>query len=433
MHRSWRGNSRTARSRVGGASVAVALAWGATAFVGAPAVAEEVPAQSAPLDDSGYEEFVDEVIATDEAINSVAQDGAGNVVVRADLAQLDAAAQAELDAYENLVVIDDQPIQALAANDVVGGAGYAIDGASVCSFGFSAWSPSGTPAIITAGHCGTAGQRVDRTQPQRDDAAYYPSSSPGAAFWSDAAGRSVGAFAFSQWGGPGGTAGANGDVTSVDVAAIDVTNSALTLRPAVTDWTTEASGDLSASTIPVTAVGEARVGDSIVRSGRTSGMHSGTVLEVKSWTKVCEEVDPVPTGCHWVYGFRTDAVSLPGDSGGPFLRGTTALGVLSGGGNGTSFAADLNAGLAVTGGYTLQFAVAAPTVAATSAQADEQDRVWGTGEPGTTLVVEQAGAVTEVPIGADGSWSFAAPEAGQAAYSLSVKRGFDVSDEVLFQ
>ncbi|MEV4736977.1 MULTISPECIES: S1 family peptidase [unclassified Microbacterium] len=415
------------------ASAAIVLALGATAFVGAPAFAEEVSTQSAPLDDSGYEEFVDEVIATDDAINSIAQDGAGNVVVRADLAQLDAAAQAELDSYENLVVIDDQPIQALAANDIVGGAGYAIDGAGVCSFGFSAWSPSGKPAIITAGHCGTAGQRVDRTQPQRDAAAYYPNSGPGAAFWSDAAGRNVGTFAFSQWGGPGGTAGANGDVTSVDVAAITVTNSALRLRPAVTDWTTEASGDLSASTIPVTAVGEARVGDSIVRSGRTSGMHSGTVLEVKSWTKVCEKVTPVPTGCHWVYGFRTDAVSLPGDSGGPFMRGTTALGVLSGGGGGTSFAADLKAGLAVTGGYTLQLAVAAPAVTSTSAQAAEADQVSGTGEPGATLIVDQAGVVTEIPIAADGTWSFPAPDAGTAAYTLSVERGFDVSDAVVFQ
>lgn len=433
MHHSWRGNSRTARSRGSAASAAVVIALATTAFVGAPAAAEEVSAQSAPLDETGYESFVEDVIATDDAINSIAQDGSGNVVVRADLAQLDAAAESELAAYENLVVIDDQPIQALAANDVVGGAGYVIAGAGLCSFGFSAWSPAGTPAVITAGHCGTAGQQVDRSQPQKDDAAYYPGKSPGAGYWSDAAGRSVGTFAFSQWGGPGGTEGARGDLRSVDVAAIDVTNANLKLRPAVTDWKTFATGDLGASTIPVTSIGEARVGDQIVRSGRTTGMHGGTVLEVKSWTKVCEKTTPVPVGCHWVYGFRTDAVSAPGDSGGPFLRGNTALGVLSGGGNGTSFAADLKAGLAVTGGYTLQLAVSAPAVAATSAQADEQDRVWGTGEPGSTLLVDQAGVVTEVPIGSDGTWSFAAPEAGVTAYALSVKRGFDVSDPVVFQ
>lgn len=414
------------------ASVGMVLALGAGAFFAAPATAGEVAAESAPLDDAGYEAFVGEVIATDDAVNSIGQDGEGNIVVRADLAELDAAAQAELDSYENVVVIDDQPIQALAGTDVVGGAGYWI-GNSVCSVGFSAWSPTGKPAVITAGHCGVAGAKTDRSRPSKDDAAYYPGSSPRWERWTDPATRSLGTFAFSQWGGPGGTAGANGDVTSVDVAAIDVANPNLKLRPVVTDWTTFSGEDLSASTIPVTGVGEARVGDSIVRSGRTTGMQSGTVLEVKSWTRVCEKVEPVPVGCHWVYGFRTNAVSLPGDSGGPFLRGNTALGVLSGGGKGSSFAADIKAGLAVTGGYTLQFAVAAPAVASTSAEAAETDRITGTGEPGATLVVDQGGVITEVPIAADGTWAFAAADAGEAAYSLSVKRGFDVSDAVTFQ
>ena len=171
-----------------------------------------------------------------------------------------------------------------------------------------------------------AGQRVDRSQPQKDDAPFYPGKSPGAGYWSDVAGRNVGTFAFSQWGGPSGSEGANGDVGSVDVAAIDVTNTNLTLRPLVTDWKSVASGDLSTSAIKVTAIGDARVGDKIVRSGRTTGMQAGTVLEVKSWTKVCEKVTPTPVGCHWVYGFRTNAVARPGDSGGAFLRGTTAIG-----------------------------------------------------------------------------------------------------------
>ncbi|MFJ4223411.1 S1 family peptidase [Microbacterium sp. NPDC089695] len=433
MRNSFTRNGWVRRSGGCAASVAVVLALGAGAFIGAPAAASEVSTETAPLDDAGYQEFVGEVIATDDAINSIAQDGEGNVVVRADLDELDAAAQAELDSYENLIVIDDEPVQALAANDIVGGAGYITNGSSLCSFGFSAWSPSGTPAIITAGHCGTAGARVERSQPQRDDAPFYPNSGPGAAFWSNAAGRSVGTFAFSQWGGPSGTPGANGDVRSVDVAAINVTNANLRLRPAVTDWTSASTGDLSTSTIAVTGIGDARVGDRIVRSGRTSGLQSGTVLEIKSWTQVCERVTPTPSGCRWVYGFRTNAPSRPGDSGGSFLRGTTAIGVLPGGTSTTSFAADLKAGLAMTGGYTLQFAVAAPAVTATSAEAAQADRVWGTGEPGATLVVDQAGVITEVPIAADGTWSFDAPEAGVDAYSLSVKRGFDVSDPVAFQ
>lgn len=433
MRYSSTGEKRDARRGACAASLGMVLALGAGAFFVAPAAASEVATESAPLDDAGYEAFVSEMIATDDAVNSVGQDGDGNVVVRADLDQLDAAAQAELDSYENVVVIDDLPVQALAGTDVVGGAGYWI-GNSVCSIGFSAWSPTGAPAIITAGHCGKAGDRTERSRPSKDDAAYYPAPSPRKwERWVDPAARGIGTFAFSQYGGPGGTTGANGDITSVDVAAINVTNPNLKLRPVVTDWTTFAGEDLSASTIPVTGVGEARVGDRIVRSGRTTGMQSGTVLEVKSWTRVCEQVEPVPVGCRWVYGFRTNAASAGGDSGGPFLRGNTAIGVLSGGGPRSSFAADLTAGLAMTGGYTLQLAVAAPAVASTSAQAAEADRVTGTGEPGATLVVDQAGAITEVPIAADGTWAFDAPEAGETAYSLSVKRGFDVSDTVTFQ
>lgn len=218
----------------GGAAVSlgVGIALGAGAFLGAPAAASET---EAPLDDAGYEGFVDQVIALDDAINSIAQDGEDNVVVRADLGALDVQARAELESYGNVMIVDGEPIQALAANDVVGGAGYVIEGAGLCSFGFSAWSPSGEPAVITAGHCGTVGQRADRSRPSRDDAPYFPSSGPGAAYWADTAGRNVGTFAFSQWGGPNGSEGANGDMRSVDFAAIKVTNPNLRLRPAVTD------------------------------------------------------------------------------------------------------------------------------------------------------------------------------------------------------
>lgn len=161
-------------------------------------------------------------------------------------------------------------------------------------------------------------------------------------------------------------------------------------------------------------------------------MQAGTVLEVRSWTKVCEQVAPVQTGCHWVYGFRTNAVSRPGDSGGAFVRGTTALGVLSGGNNRTSFAADLSAGLAVSGGYTVQLAVAAPAVASSVAQSQERVASGAPASRGGTLVVERDGTVTEFAIDAQGAWSFDAGDGGGGPYALSVKRGYDVSDSVAF-
>ncbi len=426
----------TKQVRAAGAALA-ALALTASGVVLTPLAASAQGAtEVAPTDDKGYQAFVQDLISEDSAVTAVSQDGTGNIVVSAVAGTLSSGTVATLETYENVVLKDRPVAQAYAIDDVVGGAGYAVNRASVCSFGFSGWSPTGAPAIITAGHCGPTGATIERTLPSEDDAPYFPGFEPR---YTPAIMDSVGTMAFSQWGGPGGSEGGHGDLDSTDIAAIAVTNSDLRLRPLVTDWTSWESEDLSLSGTPITAVGTVQVGDQITRSGRSTGTTTGDVtgapgaevIEDKSWTRVCEVVTPVPTNCHWVYGFWTDADPRPGDSGGAYMRGTTAVGVLSGGGGGMSFATDLQNGLRLTGGYTVMLDLAEPIVTSDLAVAPN-GVVHGTGPAGLTLRVTLGSSTTELPIAADGTWSFRAPTAeGPHAYDLAViDDGFNVSDTV---
>lgn len=407
-------------------------------LVAPAAFASEVSADHAPTDDAGYREFVHELIAGDEAITGVSQDGAGNVIVAAVEGTLTEETRSQLAEYDNIVFKDRSVAQAHGTDDVVGGAGYAVEREGVCSFGFSGWSATGDPAIITAGHCGVQGSKVERTRPSDDDAPYFPAMEPR---YSPGILDPVGTFGFSQWGGPGNTEGSEEDLDSTDIAVIDVTNEDLTLLPKVTDWETWETEDLSASGTPVTAVGTARVGDPITRSGRSTGAASGvvedgpdgTVIEDKSWVRVCEVTTPVPANCHWVFGFWTDADSRPGDSGGPFVRGTTAVGVLSGGTDEMSFATDLVNGLRLTPGYTVMLDLDEPAVTSAATVAPG-GVVRGTGGAGLILTVTSGGSTFDVPVADDGTWSFAAPTTpGTVAYGLQISdAGYNRSESVSF-
>lgn len=434
------------RQSAGGVFVglaAVAIATGGMVFAPA-AVGAEV--ESAPTDDAGYQAFVQEVTSVDPAVTAVGQDRDGNIVVSAVDGTLADETVAALESYDNVVINDRPAIQAYSTNDLVGGAGYAsvspAQQGGVCSIGFSGWTPAGGPALITAGHCGPVGNKIFQTMPSADDAPYFPGREP--EYRPKLRPVPIGEMSFSQWGGPQGTEGAQGDFDSTDIAAIDVTNPDLALLPMVTDWTTWASEDLSLSGTPVTGVGTVEVGDVVTRSGRSTGVTSGvatgdpaassaTVVESKSWTRVCETITPVPVNCHWVYGFWTDAETRPGDSGGSYLHGTTAVGVLSGGSAGMSFATDLVNGLRLTPGYTIMLDLVEPSVIAPTTLAPGAE-VRGTGPAGLTLVVTEGGSDAEVVIAADGTWSFAAPTApGVFPFTLHVKdAGFNTSDSVPF-
>ncbi|MBW0254476.1 MULTISPECIES: S1 family peptidase [unclassified Cellulomonas] len=364
-----------------------------------------------------------------EGVEAVTADGDGNVVLLTTepVEELVDEAEEFVDGHGNVeVIVLDAPLTALASSDVVGGAGYAAYNplsfaAGLCSVGFTGFTPAGAPAVISAGHCTDDGDFTEAalTVPADDDAGGGDDISLLA---------ELGQFGFSQFGGPGNTPGADGDVTSTDVSVIDVANPDLTLLPAVTNWTTVA--DLSASTRPVTAVGRAQVDQNVVKSGRTTGFTSGSVLG-HGWAVVDGRE---------VAGFMTDVPAAEGDSGGAVLQGSTAVGLVSGGGTSggvpVMWAADLQAALARTGGYTVAVEVAAPAL---TGPADGSTilpgaTITGTAPADTVLSVQRGSeAPVDVPVSGAGTWSITAPtQAGAVTYTATARSGYSVSQALSF-
>ncbi|WP_431836508.1 hypothetical protein [Cellulomonas sp. Y8] len=364
-----------------------------------------------------------------EGVEAVTADGDGNVVLLTTEPAEELVDEAEefVDGHRNVeVIVLDAPLTALASSDVVGGAGYAAYNplsfaAGLCSVGFSGFSPAGAPAVISAGHCTDDGDFTEATLtvPADDDAGGGDDVSLLA---------ELGTFGFSQFGGPGNTPGTDGDVTSTDVSVIDVTNPDLTLLPAVSDWTTVA--DLAASTRPVTGVGRAQVDQGVVKSGRTTGFTSGSVLG-HGWAVVDGRE---------VAGFMTDVPAAEGDSGGAVLQGSTAVGLVSGGGTSggvpVMWAADLQTALARTGGYTVAVEVAAPAL---TGPVDGSTilpgaTITGTAPAGTVLSVQRGTeAPVDVPVTGAGTWSITAPtQAGPVTYTVTARSGYSTSQSLTF-
>ncbi|WP_026426038.1 S1 family peptidase [Actinokineospora inagensis] len=159
------------------------------------------------------------------------------------------------------------------AGQVVGGDAYYIDNAARCSVGFSVQG-----GFVSAGHCGQPGSSVagaDRS--------------------------AMGTFQGSTF--PG------NDYSWVE------TNSSWEPSPLVNGY---GNGDVT-----VGGSQEAGVGQSVCRSGSTSGWHCGTI-ESKNATVNYQEGT--------VYGLtETNACAEPGDSGGSWVSGDQAQGVTSGG------------------------------------------------------------------------------------------------------
>lgn len=81
--------------------------------------------------------------------------------------------------------------------------------------------------------------------------------------------------------------------------------------------------DLYSGSQDITSAGNATVGESVRRSGSTSGVHSGTVTALNATVNYAEGT---------VYGMiQTNVCAESGDSGGPLFDGGKALGLTSGG------------------------------------------------------------------------------------------------------
>lgn len=177
--------------------------------------------------------------------------------------------------------------------DLKGGQGYLRNPGDgylyACSIGFGVTQGS-TPAYVTAGHCGDAGENVF----------FEPSQ------WT--LGPKIGSFAASNFPNPG--------QTGNDYAWVRV-DSGHTVSPIVYGW---GKGDVT-----VRGGTEAAIGAAVCRSGRTSGWRCGTI-EAKNQTVNYSSGETI------LNLTRTTACSEGGDSGGSFI--TTpgqAQGVLSGG------------------------------------------------------------------------------------------------------
>lgn len=162
--------------------------------------------------------------------------------------------------------------------DLVGGDAIFI-GDGRCSVGFGARTPAGAPRMITAGHCTAKGGDVRGA----NDAPIGP----------------IRSSVFDR----------NGDWGVVDVGP---------------GWSpTSAVAGAGSAIVRVTGQATATPGTDVCRSGSTTGWHCGKVTALDVTANYA-------TGP--VEGLvLTSACSEPGDSGGSFVAGSSALGTLSGG------------------------------------------------------------------------------------------------------
>ncbi|MGB3444654.1 MAG: S1 family peptidase [Actinophytocola sp.] len=234
------------------------------------------------------------------AINGwTVDDRTNSVVVAVNSKKIDAAANTFLSSvkamHSSIRVVEESSSPATYA-DVVGGWPYWINYAGRCSVGFAVYG-----GFVSAGHCGTPGSTA-----------------------SDQNGALLGTFAGSQF--PG------NDFSYISAAA------------GVNLWGYVEGYDGYWYYV----YGSAQVpqGSGICRSGSTTGMWCGTLLD-RGWTV------NYPQGT--VYNLtRTNVCAEPGDSGGSWLSANQAQGVTSGGsGNcssgGTTYYQEVNPILATYG------------------------------------------------------------------------------------
>ncbi|GAA1847940.1 LPXTG cell wall anchor domain-containing protein [Brevibacterium marinum] len=318
-------------------TAAAALGLG-SAFVAGPAAAADKPDLNVQTD-AALQTAVHKNLADD---NGDLASEVGRFGVKGDTLVLGVSAKtdkvAELASkYDNVEVIVDskyKEAQPQGAKDLVGGAGYLMsvpsnaDSIGACSTGFAGWDSSGNQVVLTAGHCavdattGAEDRIIDLEKPSTAEAAGGDGFQP-------AGTGAPGTWGFHQYG---------SEITdddqvadedkAIDFAVIDVADG-FTSKAEVTDWTTAEDDDLSKSTTKISQIGTETPGASINKSGRTTGVTEGTVLDDP------EAFEYQNIGGRAVHGFEVTSDAGPfsdhGDSGGAVYQGDTAVGVISGG------------------------------------------------------------------------------------------------------
>ena len=156
-----------------------------------------------------------------------------------------------------------------------------FSGGSRCSLGFNVTAGDGSPAFLTAGHCGVAAEQWSDAQGGQPIATVDQSVFPG-----------EGDFALARYDDPA------------------------TAAPSEVD--------LGDQTLPISRAAEATVGQEVFRMGSTTGLADGQVLGLNATVNYPEGT---VTGL-----IQTNVCAEPGDSGGSmFTRDGLAVGLTSGG------------------------------------------------------------------------------------------------------
>ncbi|WP_311877950.1 S1 family peptidase [Microbacterium forte] len=438
-------------------------------FLGAPAAfaedgTEPTPAPTtasetaAPVETEAPAEGVSEQQAADIAKASAeagtelvalgeSADGGNVVVVTADSTASDSAIKgiaADRGFPDAEVVKVDRTLTSFAEGDVVGGQGYLSvspdlesfvagepgSAAWACSVGFSAFTPTGGPALLSAGHCafGASDEKLTDTTltvPGEEPAVGGEGALPDTI-------DLLGTFGFAQFGGADGGLGSNGESTATDISVIDLDEAAgWNPVPAVTDWTTagDSLSSLADSVIEIKSVAAPALGE-VSKSGRTTGFTTGVVDGddiLDGWASI---------DGHWVRGFSSNTLAGPGDSGGSVIQGDAAVGLISGGSEATeteeqfTWAASLVTALPRTGGYEVALDIDAPVITSPTDGAEVQPgtTVTGTAPGATEVTVSGFGADQTVAV-TDGAFSFVGPvELGEQAITVTARNGFSASD-----
>nr|WP_240518417.1 LPXTG cell wall anchor domain-containing protein [Brevibacterium aurantiacum] len=219
---------------------------------------------------------------------------------------------------------------------------------AACSTGFAGWDASGNQIVLTAGHCAVEADGETQTGILDMEKPSIAEAAGGEGFKQAGVGA-PGTWGFHQYGSEITTDGRVVDENkAIDFAVVNVADG-FTNKAEVTDWTTASSDDLSKSTTKITEVGSETPGAAIQKSGRTTGVTEGTVVNDP------EAFEYANIGGRAVHGFEvTDGetrFSDHGDSGGAVYQGDTAVGVISGGpeAGGWSWVADLDNSLEKSG------------------------------------------------------------------------------------
>ena len=313
----------------------------------APETTEDMVPTEAPVEDFDHlQEAGIQVVGI-----GITDDGDTILLTSADASdgpQATAALELLDDKYPGELIVENiGGVPQAASTGVPGGSGYYqfFSGTAVskCSVGFAAWSPTGQPVMLTAGHCtkGATGKQALLARPSKQPAVTGVDTSTVDSLSS----VPLGYAGFSQFGGPNGLSiesdpgQRNADKTpnqnneqvkkATDIAVLERVGTDFVPIPAVTTWNkTEAKNEnLTSSVIKVkNAGGKVNIGDTVTKSGRTTGLTSGNV---RMFSDGWFTVQVGTQGTWYVRGFAANVTLRPGDSGGPVLQGNRAVGINS--------------------------------------------------------------------------------------------------------